>query len=197
MGAAKLQYYQLRHSDSEESISVENNGSNAHGEGAVSRETEFLVFVSQEVIFLRIMVLWFVILVCVGWLGLLNGQEKNTIGVLVNINLIFFYGAPLQTMQQVINEKCSDSIHTPTMVMNWFNTSFWLMYGLAKFDPVIYLPNMIGLFLGITQGVLCLLYYPRRGEPDVDMQPLLQEEQEEVESEVPVASNQDSPGILS
>jgi hypothetical protein len=59
-----------------------------------------------------------------------------------------------------------------------FNTSFWLLYGLAKLDPVIYAPNMIGLLLGIIQGVYSLIY-PRRGNPEVDIQPLLQDDPDE------------------
>jgi solute carrier family 50 protein (sugar transporter) len=137
-----------------------------------------------------------IILVCVGWLGFANGHEQNIVGLLVNINLLFFYGAPLQTMKTVINEKSSDSIHAPTMIMNWFNTSFWALYGLAKLDPVIYLPNMVGLFLGIAQGVLCLLY-PRRVAPDLDMEPLLQDAGDEAgEAEDQIHSSQDSAEVL-
>jgi solute carrier family 50 protein (sugar transporter) len=137
-----------------------------------------------------------IILVCVGWLGFANGHEQNIVGLLVNINLLFFYGAPLQTIKTVITEKSSDSIHVPTMIMNWFNTSFWALYGLVKLDPVIYLPNMVGLFFGIAQGVLCLLY-PRKVEPDVDMEPLLQDAGDEAgESEDQIHSSQDSADVL-
>jgi hypothetical protein len=115
MGAAKLQYYQLRQSDRD----ATNNGESEAVEEESSRRYEDVIFVSQEVILLRILILWIVILVCVGWLGLVDGHEVPTIGLLVNINLIFFYGAPLQTLKTVITEKCSDSIHAPTMVMNW------------------------------------------------------------------------------
>lgn len=58
--------------------------------------------------------------------------------------------------------KCSDSIHVPTMVLNWSNTSFWLAYGVARKDPIILIPNAIGLLLGLMHGLLCLLY-PRSG----------------------------------
>jgi hypothetical protein len=114
MGAAKLQYYQLRQSDRDVT-----NGEREAVEEESSRRYEDVIFVSQEVILLRILILWILILVSVGWLGLVDGHEVPTIGLLVNINLIFFYGAPLQTLKTVITEKCSDSIHAPTMVMNW------------------------------------------------------------------------------
>jgi solute carrier family 50 protein (sugar transporter) len=65
-------------------------------------------------------------------------------------------------MKEVVQAKCSDSIHIPTMVLNWSNTSFWLAYGVAREDPIILMPNAIGLLLGLMQGLLCMLY-PRSG----------------------------------
>ena len=76
--------------------------------------------------------------------------------------LSFFHGAPLHTIKEVVQTKCSDSIHVPTMVLNWSNTSFWLAYAVARKDPIILIPNAIGLLLGLMQGLLCLLY-PRSG----------------------------------
>lgn len=66
--------------------------------------------------------------------------------------------APLQTVCKVISERSSASIHAPTMIMNWMNTSFWIAYGLARRNPVIVIPNSIGLLLGILQGLLRLAY---------------------------------------
>jgi hypothetical protein len=74
------------------------------------------------------------------------------------VALIFFYGAPLHTMKEVVQTKCSDSIHVPTMVLNWSDTSFWLACAVARKDPIILIPNAIGLL----SGLLCLLY-PRSG----------------------------------
>jgi hypothetical protein len=182
MGAAKLQYFELRgegNDSTEEQMLVSESLDDAaqeHNvlEGAdaflMAQKKEDYVVVPQEVIFLRIVVAWVVILIWVGWLQPCN--EAATIGLIVNVNLIFFYGAPLQTMQTVIKDRASNSIHVPTMMMNWLCTSFWLLYGIAQLDPVIYVPNAIGLLLGITQGILCLMY-PRKEAPNVDMQPLL------------------------
>jgi lipid-A-disaccharide synthase-like uncharacterized protein len=41
------------------------------------------------------------------------------------------------------------------MVLNWSNTSFWLAYGVARKDPIIVIPNAIGLLFGLMQGLLC------------------------------------------
>ena len=162
LGAAKLQYFGVR----EASIA----------EGNTANETRRFILVPQEALLLRILCLWVFVLVCVGWFGLTIGHQTTTIGILVNINLLFFYGAPLQTIMKVVSEGSSESIHRPMMRMNWVNTSFWVLYGLvAKNDPVIYGPNAIGLLFGILQGILCCIY-PARVEPDLDIEPLLLEE---------------------
>jgi Sugar efflux transporter for intercellular exchange len=46
------------------------------------------------------------------------------------------------------------------MIMNWINTSFWMAYGFARMDPIIYVPNGIGLVLGVAQGIL-VCFFPR------------------------------------
>mmetsp|Transcript_59412 Transcript_59412/g.64150 ORF Transcript_59412/g.64150 Transcript_59412/m.64150 type:complete len:359 (-) Transcript_59412:89-1165(-) len=120
-----------------------------------------LTSLPQDVLFLRIVTIWSIIIVCVGWLDLLRGYEQDVIGVLVNINLVFFYGAPLQTMKVVLETKSSDSIHSPTVTMNIINALFWISYGLARNDIIIYGPNGVGLLLGVIQSILCLVYHPK------------------------------------
>jgi solute carrier family 50 protein (sugar transporter) len=117
----------------------------------------------QETLFLRVLVFWSVILIFTSWLFPRNSNPAGLVGLIVNLNLIAFYGAPLKTIQTVISEKNCASIHYETMIMNWINTSFWLGYGFARGDLVVIVPNGIGLLLGIAQGGLCL-FYPRKVE---------------------------------
>lgn len=124
-------------------------------------EAESLTMVSQETTVLRVMILWSFVLLWVGWFHP-TSNASQVIGLVVNVNLIFFYGAPLRTIMQVIQTKCSDSIHVPTMVLNWTNTSFWLAYGAAQRDFYIMIPNGCGLLLGLSQGLLCLRF-PKSG----------------------------------
>ena len=133
-------------------------------------DRELRVVGSQETAFFRIAIFWALTLV---WCGFVHPENPTfVLGVVVNVNLIFFYGAPLQTMRTVISEKRSESIHLPTLTMHLFNTSFWMAYGVARRDPVILLPNVIGFFLGLIQAVLCLLY--PRGAQD-EFEPLHQQ----------------------
>jgi solute carrier family 50 (sugar transporter) len=123
---------------------------------ATSSET--LQMTPQEVLLLRVLCFWAVILVYTSWLYPKSGNPASLVGILVNINLIVFYAAPLKTIQTVITDKNSASIHYETMVMNWINTSFWIGYGCARQSLVIILPNATGLMLGLVQGALCVLY---------------------------------------
>lgn len=48
--------------------------------------------------------------------------------------------------------------------MNWINTTFWIAYGIARNDLVIFVPNAIGFLLGMAQGMLCF-YFPTSKSP--------------------------------
>lgn len=145
-GASKLQYY--AEVDSRNLLNSESESDRKRG----------IIFTSQDKLMLGVLSTWLAILVCVGWLGIANGYEKEIVGILVNINLLFFYGAPLQTIKTVLQEKSSESIHTPTMILNCVNAGFWGAYGIAINNIVIYGPNGIGFFLGLCQAFLCCMY---------------------------------------
>lgn len=123
-----------------------------------NRLTESMKITPQETLFLRVLVFWSCILIYTSWLYPPTRNPANLVGIIVNINLVAFYAAPLKTIQTVMAERNSASIHYETMLMNWANTSFWIAYGCARLDPVIILPNVIGLLLGIAQGALCVMY---------------------------------------
>lgn len=116
------------------------------------------VLVPQEMALLRVLTVWSILLI---WVGFFTPPPDAAalVGMAVNLNLLFFYAAPLQTLRKVLKTGSSNSIHRPTMIMNWLNTSFWIAYGLlAKHDKLIWIPNAIGLALGIAQGFLCLCF---------------------------------------
>jgi solute carrier family 50 (sugar transporter) len=160
MGAAKLQYLaQVQAMASRLPVEDKDGVVNAlklHESQEVYKES--LIYSPQDVLFLRVVILWSSFLVLVGWLGYFQGYQSSAVGIMVNVNLIFFYAAPLQTMKTVIDAKCSDSIHGPTVTLNCVNASFWLLYGVARNDIVIWGPNSLGLALGISQVALYLKY---------------------------------------
>ena len=68
------------------------------------------------------------------------------VGYVVNFNLVFFYGAPLSAIQQVLNTKRNNTLHVPTMITNTSCAIFWTAYAVAPQinDPFIYVPNGLG-----------------------------------------------------
>jgi uncharacterized protein with PQ loop repeat len=185
LGAAKLQYHnQIRMMLPTMAMTTDDLTTSNIGESLEQNRRSIndeLLFVPQETLLLRILVAWIGSLIVVGWSGWIK-NPATAIGILVNVNLIFFYGAPLQTMRAVILTKSSNSIHRPTVVMNSINTLFWLLYGgLARHDPVIYGPNIIGLALGMLQAFLTCWYPQQRmasnGNTEDLQEPLLSTEE--------------------
>lgn len=120
---------------------------------------------------LRISLLWVIVLSLVGLTTMTREKREEIIGVVVNINLAFFYGAPLSTIATVFRTRSSTSIHVKTMIMTLTNTAFWLAYGLARWDPYIFIPNGVGFVLGCIQALLSILF-PRKGGHRQGLQPI-------------------------
>jgi len=125
---------------------------------------------SHELLVIGICALWLALitLVAFGQGFLTEDTRLLIIGVCVNLNLIFFYGAPLSKIAIVLETKSSSSIHIPTMITTLTNGSLWFAYGLAVSDVFIVFPNGLGALLGLIQLLLCMTFprYPRGGESD-------------------------------
>jgi len=170
MGAAKLQYHALKqHEERRNEDWADASGPEDDDEGVAltdgsMQSVEGLVFVPQEVALLRILSVWGLTAAAVGWIlpAFTEFTPKDatvTVGLLVQTNLVVFLGAPLQSLRTVVTTKVSDSIHRPTLTMNYLNCTFWILYGaVIRRDIMIVLPNMLGLMLGIAQGLLCFIY---------------------------------------
>jgi solute carrier family 50 (sugar transporter) len=208
-GASKLQYLALTESRKrreshrdvwDASRPIEDSLADDHEvlftEAERKEQDDVYVLVPQERMLLRILIFWAVVIVYVGWFT--RYSPANIVGFVVNLNLVVLYGAPLQTMHTVITSKNAESIHAPTMIMNWLNTSFWIAYGIARHDAVIILPNSIGLFLGLMQGLLKFLFpsrthvgmhpIPASDEPEIASSTI----EERPEDDVPLRSSSDA-----
>lgn len=113
---------------------------------------------SQECFMFLMITLWLVIFSIVSLAQFDSSIQRKVVGIAVNLNLMFFYGAPLSTIFEVVKSRNSSSIHFKTTTMNIMNTSFWIVYGFAVKDPYILVPNGIGLLLGMIQLLLCLFF---------------------------------------
>jgi len=83
---------------------------------------------------------------------------QSIVGYIVNLNLVFFYGAPLSAINRVLKTKRSDALHVPTMITNTCNSTFWTAYAIAVNDPFIYVPNGLGVVLGTIQFLLWMIF---------------------------------------
>jgi solute carrier family 50 protein (sugar transporter) len=121
----------------------------------------------HETMVMGIVLIW---TACISLICFAQAFDSQTrvwiVGGLVNLNLVFFYGAPLSTIWTVLQERNSVSIHLPTMITNTLNGSFWTAYGLAVLDPFIYVPNGLGAALGVVQTVLILVFPRKSSLPD-------------------------------
>jgi len=124
---------------------------------------DLLFFVPQETNFFRIMVAWAILATYASWFTTDKQTASTLCGWAVNVNMVFFYGAPLHTIRSVVRTHDSSAIHRPTLSMSLINTSFWMLYGVARTNVVIVAPNAAGFLLGVAQSILCMYYPVRKG----------------------------------
>eukprot|EP00586_Coscinodiscus_wailesii_P008833 CAMPEP_0172521964 /NCGR_PEP_ID=MMETSP1066-20121228/292871_1 /TAXON_ID=671091 /ORGANISM="Coscinodiscus wailesii, Strain CCMP2513" /LENGTH=302 /DNA_ID=CAMNT_0013304929 /DNA_START=135 /DNA_END=1043 /DNA_ORIENTATION=+ len=138
----------------------------------------------QEMALYSILVLWIVVFTAVAFHPEHPQEQKVlTVGIVVNLNLVvffgaplssiatvlrsrdsssvhretmIFFGAPLSSIATVLRSRDSSSVHRETMIMSVLNCSFWFIYGLAVMDVFIYVPNGAGLILSLIQAALYL-----------------------------------------
>ena len=151
-GAMKLQYYEelVRRSSSESSVEGDDD--------SISVQTAKIdccqQLASHELKVLQIVSVWVIIISTTSLIPVSKEEMKFIVGVAVNINLIFFYAAPLSTIATVIRTNDSASIHFWTMAMNTANAFFWCVYSLAIQDYYILIPNGLGFLFGLLQVAL-------------------------------------------
>jgi len=111
-----------------------------------------------------VMIISIIWVFCIALISFGSGFSQSTkewiVGILVNLNLVFFYGAPLSTIWKVLRTRNSASIHTLTMITNTANGTFWGLYGLAILDFFMAVPNLLGTALGVIQLFL-VMTFPR------------------------------------
>jgi solute carrier family 50 protein (sugar transporter) len=112
----------------------------------------------HENVVLGIVMIWVTVISIIAFADVSQSTKELIVGVVVNLNLVFFYGAPLSTILTVVKSRNSASIHVWTMFTNTACGTFWFAYGLAVLDPIIYVPNALGAALGAAQAILCLSF---------------------------------------
>ena len=111
----------------------------------------------HEKVVVGIVAFWIGLISILYFLQLTIDQWKLIIGFIVNINAVFFYGAPLSTIYVVLTTRDSSSIHRPTMLLNTTNAVFWTAFGIGTLDWFIIVPNGLGAILGFVQMILRMI----------------------------------------
>lgn len=115
---------------------------------------------SHELMVLVISTIWLLLIaiVSLGRPYITDNARLLTIGIAANLNLCFFYGAPLSKIATVIKTKSSNAIHVGTMVTTLLNGIFWFSYGCVIGNKFIFVPNGLGALLGAIQFLLYLIF---------------------------------------
>ncbi|KAL7541174.1 hypothetical protein ACHAXR_010685, partial [Thalassiosira sp. AJA248-18] len=119
----------------------------------------------HEKVVVGVVTIWVAVISLLSFLKLSTDQWKWVVGIVVNINLSFFYGAPLSTIFTVLKTRDSSSIHRWTMLMNTANGCFWTAFGFGILDWLIIVPNGLGALLGFTQMFIRLIIPSREVFP--------------------------------
>lgn len=117
--------------------------------------------ISHEKLVMANALLWttYIAILCLLPTTIITQRDKEiAVASLVNLNLVFFYGAPLSTIMTVLKTRNSASIHIPNMITCTLNGTFWTAYGIAIMDPFISVPNGLGTLFGVIQVFLCLIF---------------------------------------
>lgn len=86
-------------------------------------------------------------------------QAASLVGTIGCSCSIAYYAAPLAVMYKVIVTKDSSSIYFPLVCINLINALLWSAYGaIALQDINVWLPNGLGLILGVLQGFLTFIF---------------------------------------
>jgi solute carrier family 50 protein (sugar transporter) len=122
--------------------------------------------VAHKTIIMFLTIVW-TLLICIISLGLSfpASTKQLIVGVAVNLNLVFFYGAPLSTIFVVLRTSSCSTIHVASTNTMFFNGLFWGIFGFAVQDWFIAIPNLLGALLGAL--LICLyIVYPRVNDVD-------------------------------
>ena len=78
------------------------------------------------------------------------------VGVCLSVILM---GSPLATLHTVIKERSTNSLPFLTSATTFLNALSWTLYGVIEVnDPILYIPNIIGLLLATVQLCLFVVY---------------------------------------
>ncbi|XP_062119606.1 bidirectional sugar transporter SWEET4-like [Humulus lupulus] len=94
-------------------------------------------------------------------LNLLHTHPKRSlvIGIICIFFNILMYFAPMAIMKLVITTKSVEYMPFFLSLATFVNGCVWTAYALIRFDPIIMVPNGLGLLFGLGQLIIYALFY--------------------------------------
>eukprot|EP01126_Amoeba_proteus_P035346 TRINITY_DN3562_c0_g1_i2.p1 TRINITY_DN3562_c0_g1~~TRINITY_DN3562_c0_g1_i2.p1 ORF type:complete len:174 (-),score=19.82 TRINITY_DN3562_c0_g1_i2:36-557(-) len=71
---------------------------------------------------------------------------------------LILFASPLMMLSRVINNKSTEGLSLAYALLIFFMNTCWFGYGYLLADPLIYVPNILGVLLAVVQLSLFCLY---------------------------------------
>mmetsp|Transcript_18783 Transcript_18783/g.46104 ORF Transcript_18783/g.46104 Transcript_18783/m.46104 type:complete len:246 (+) Transcript_18783:45-782(+) len=84
--------------------------------------------------------------------------RSSAVGAFTDILNIAMYGSPLVVMARVVATKSVEYMPLPVSLMVFVCSTLWAAQGLMLQNQTIYIPNVLGVLLGVAQLVLYAMY---------------------------------------
>ncbi|KAI3661391.1 hypothetical protein MP638_007186 [Amoeboaphelidium occidentale] len=89
---------------------------------------------------------------------LLGALKPSIMGIVANTILFLFYSSPLLAIRECALKRSNRFIHMPSVIATLLNTVLWFVYGSAINEVVIWLPNVVGAIVAISQLVCYMIF---------------------------------------
>ncbi|XP_075236923.1 sugar transporter SWEET1 [Lycorma delicatula] len=83
-------------------------------------------------------------------------------GFLTCCTTLVFFGSPLTNLAHVLRVKSTEILPFPLIIMTWFVSAQWYLYGIIINDSFVQYPNLIGCILATFQLLLFIIYPSRK-----------------------------------
>eukprot|EP00842_Homolaphlyctis_polyrhiza_P000205 jgi/Hompol1/1185/HPOL_005529-RA len=92
-----------------------------------------------------------------------NDPDKSRwiMGLLCTLILSVFYAAPLSIYYRILKKRDSRPLNPLLALASIINGSLWVVYGFSIDDGFVWVPNLVGVFMGIVQ-VIVMIVFPKR-----------------------------------
>ncbi|XP_047021718.1 sugar transporter SWEET1 [Helicoverpa zea] len=110
----------------------------------------------------------FVILILVYFFLEVNDQALfDTLGLLACSFTIITIAAPLSKLQYVLRVKSTECLPFPMILMSFFVSLLWFLYGTIKDDHFLWMTNLVGAALAVIQLSLFVIYPNKSQSPSL------------------------------